>query len=105
MFIMPSRYEPCGLSQMFAMRYGNLPVATATGGLADSIVDFSTNPIKATGFLYQDKSTAGLIKALELALETFDDKAQWLKMQQNAMTTDFSWAGSAAKYLELYKSL
>jgi len=105
MFIMPSRYEPCGLSQMFAMRYGNLPVATATGGLADSIVDFSTDPIKATGFLYQDKSTAGLIKALELALETFDDKAQWLKMQQNAMTTDFSWASSAAKYLELYKSL
>lgn len=104
-FIMPSLYEPCGLSQMFAMRYGNLPLATATGGLVDSIVDFSIDPAKATGFLYKEKSTEGLIKALKLALLTFKDKTQWSKMQQNAMTTDFSWATSAAKYLEIYKSL
>lgn len=104
-FLMPSLYEPCGLSQMFAMRYGNLPVATATGGLADSIVDYSTDPENATGFLYQEKSTQGLVRALRLALITYKDKAQWKKMQANGMNTDFSWPTSAEKYYQVYQSL
>ena len=104
-FLMPSLYEPCGLSQMFAMRYGNLPVATATGGLADSIVDYSTDPENATGFLYQEKSTHGLVSALRLALNTYQDKAQWEKMQANGMNTDFSWPTSAEKYYQVYQSL
>lgn len=104
-FLMPSLYEPCGLSQMFSMRYGNLPVATATGGLMDSICDYSTDPEIATGFLYTEKSTAGLIKSLNLALDTFEDKQTWQAMQKNAMTTDFCWKTSAKKYLEVYKSL
>jgi starch synthase len=67
MFLMPSLYEPCGLSQMFAMRYGNLPVATSTGGLADSILDYSIDPSLATGFLYAEKNETGLGQALKLA--------------------------------------
>ncbi len=104
-FLMPSLYEPCGLSQMFAMRYGNLPVATATGGLADSIRDYSADPQTATGFLYSQKTTAGLIQAVNLALDVFQDKNAWRIMQTNAMTTDFSWATSARNYLDIYKSL
>jgi len=104
-FLMPSLYEPCGLSQMFAMRYGNLPVATATGGLIDSICDYSANPETATGFLYTEKSTAGLVKSLNLALDVFEDQETWQTMQKNAMTTDFCWKTSAMKYLEVYKSL
>lgn len=105
MFLMPSLYEPCGLSQMFAMRYGNLPVATATGGLADSIIDFSAGPDYATGFLYQDKSTSGLVSALRQAIQLFNDKAIWRKMQENAMNKDFSWETSAGKYFQVYQQL
>jgi starch synthase len=104
-FLMPSLYEPCGLSQMFAMRYGNLPVATATGGLADSIADFSKDAETATGFLYSEKNTAGLVRALDLALRTFADKPTWQKMQRNAMTKDYSWATSAKKYMRVYQDL
>jgi len=104
-FLMPSLYEPCGLSQMFAMRYGNLPVATATGGLADSIMDYSANPKKATGFLYEQKNADGLVNALKLALDVFKDKEQWQVMQLNAMKTDFSWKTSARKYLETYQTI
>lgn len=104
-FLMPSLYEPCGLSQMFAMRYGNLPVATATGGLIDSIRDYSADPDTATGFLYYEKSTAGLVQSLNLALDIFEDQDTWEAMQKNAMTTDFCWKTSAKKYLDVYKSL
>lgn len=104
-FLMPSLYEPCGLSQMFAMKYGNLPVATATGGLADSICDYPTDPDIATGFLYTEKNTAGLVKSLSLALDTFENQEIWQLMQKNAMKTDFCWRTSAKKYLEVYKSL
>lgn len=104
-FLMPSLYEPCGLSQMFAMKYGNLPVATATGGLADSIHDFSTGANIATGFLYSEKTTAGLVKSLNLALDTYEDQVTWQLMQKNAMTSDFCWKTSAKKYLDVYKTL
>ena len=105
LFLMPSLYEPCGLSQMFAMRYGNLPVATSTGGLADSITDYSKDPATATGFLYAEKNEAGLEKALGLALSTFEDKTAWAIMRRNAMSVHFSWKLSAGKYLDVYQSL
>ena len=104
-FLMPSLYEPCGLSQMFAMRYGNLPLATSTGGLADSILDYSADPASATGFLYTEKNEVGLRKALNLALEVFEDKISWAIMRRNAMSTHFSWKLSAGKYLDVYRKL
>ena len=75
------------------------------GGLSDSIVDYSTDPDHATGFLYQEKTTQGLVDALRLALETYKDKVQWQKMQENGMKTDFSWATSAEKYYQVYQNL
>lgn len=104
-FLMPSLYEPCGLSQMFAMRYGNLPLATSTGGLADSILDYSVDPSLATGFLYTEKNEEGLGQAIKLALEVFQDKISWAIMRRNAMSAHFSWRLSAGKYLEVYRKL
>ncbi|MBP7212717.1 MAG: glycogen synthase [Anaerolineaceae bacterium] len=104
-FLMPSEYEPCGLSQMIAMRYGNLPLATETGGLADSIIDYSNHPEQATGFLYQEKNSEGLKKSLTFALKTYQDKEVWQKMQLNAMKADFSWPSSALLYMQNYKTL
>ncbi len=104
-FLMPSLYEPCGLSQMFAMRYGNLPLATSTGGLADSILDYSADPASATGFLYAEKNEKGLQQALKLALEVFEDKVSWAIMRRNAMSARFSWKLSAGKYLDVYRKL
>ena len=104
-FLMPSLYEPCGLSQMFAMRYGNLPVATSTGGLADSILDYSKDLGSATGFLYPDKNEAGLEQALRLALKVYEDKRSWAIMRRNAMSAHFSWRLSAGKYLDVYRNL
>jgi starch synthase len=103
--LMPSLYEPCGLSQMFAMRYGTLPVATSTGGLADTILDYSANPNSATGFLYLDKTDEGLKQALTLALKVFKEKTSWAIMRRNAMSAQFSWKLSAGKYLDVYHKL
>ncbi len=105
LFLMPSLYEPCGLSQMFAMRYGNLPLATSTGGLADSILDYSTDPSTATGFLYAEKNEEGLRAALIKALKVFEDKPTWAIMRRNAMKTNFSWKLSADRYLRVYLDL
>jgi len=104
-FLMPSLYEPCGLSQMFAMRYGNLPVATNTGGLADSIHDYTADSGAATGFLYSQKDAAGLQQALEIALKVYEDKISWAIMRRNAMSANFSWKLSAGKYLDVYRKL
>jgi len=104
-FLMPSLYEPCGLSQMIAMRYGNIPVARATGGLKDTIIDFNTSPEAATGFLFEEKTAEGLKAALDSALGHFPNKQIWYKLQRNAMAADFSWNRSAEAYLHIYQEL
>lgn len=104
-FTMPSRYEPCGLSQMIAMRYGNLPVASATGGLKNSIIDYESEPETATGFLCQEFSTEAFASTLRKALRLFSDKVAWTKLQRNAMSRDFSWRHSALSYAQAYRSL
>lgn len=102
---MPSLYEPCGLSQMIAMRYGNIPVARATGGLKNTIIDFHALPEKATGFLFEEKTAEGLKTTLETALNVFKNKQIWYRLQRNAMSTDFSWKRSALQYLQIYQEL
>ncbi len=104
-FTMPSRYEPCGLSQMIAMRYGNVPVANATGGLNDSIVDYQSQPKPATGFLSHGLSASGFAHTLRQAIELFHDKVHWTILQRNAMSQDFSWQQSARVYADAYQSL
>lgn len=98
-FLMPSRYEPCGLAQMIAMHYGCVPVVRATGGLLDTVVEGKT------GFLFQEPSAAALCEAISRALTVFVDRAKWHWYQQNAMQEDFSWARSARQYADVYYSL
>lgn len=102
--LIPSRYEPCGLTQMIAMRYGCLPVARATGGLVDTIRDADTFS-DGTGFLFNPPESSALAGALERALSAYQDPAAWQELQRNAMRQDFSWQRSAKQYLRLYQSL
>ena len=99
MFLMPSLYEPCGLSQMVAMRYGCIPIARATGGLKDTIKNGET------GFLFENANTKSLLKAMREALQVYKNNNHWKSMQRNAMAEDFSWGNSAKQYAALYKSL
>ncbi|SNR96801.1 starch synthase [Humidesulfovibrio mexicanus] len=103
-FLMPSRYEPCGLTQMYALRFGTPPVATAVGGLRDTIVPHPAPG--ATGFTFQDPTPDGFFAAIQQALELWDaDKPAWEAMVDRAMGQDFSWEQSAAQYIDLYRSL
>lgn len=99
MFLMPSRYEPCGLGQMIALRYGTIPIARKTGGLADTIVDEDG---RRNGFLFTEPSGPALLKAFRRAYQTFQDREAWLEIMSRAMEGDYSWKASAYQYLDLY---
>jgi starch synthase len=96
--VMPSRYEPCGLAQMIAMRYGCLPLVHATGGLKDTVSE------GRTGFLFESPDAAGLTAKLKLVLDLYGSD-RWKDMQSNAMKVDFSWGRSAREYAALYAGL
>jgi starch synthase len=102
--LMPSRYEPCGLAQMIAMRYGCVPLGRATGGLNDSIHAY-TDTVSGTGFLFDDASADAFANCLREALLVHSDKDRWLKLQRNGMSQDFSWENAANQYSELYLQL
>ncbi|MCB2202540.1 glycogen synthase [bacterium] len=104
-FMMPSRYEPCGLSQMIAMRYGCVPVARETGGLADTIHHIGRKVNGGTGFLFKKPYPSAFSRALTRACRLFADPDKWRQIQINGMQTDFSWNRSARKYIDLYKTL
>jgi len=96
--LVPSRFEPCGLVQMYGLRYGTLPVVRKTGGLADSV-----SP--ETGFVFEEESASALAEAIEDTIATFRTPRQWAKMQREAMTHNFSWAASARRYRQIYEQL
>ncbi len=102
--LMPSRYEPCGLTQMIAMRYGCVPVARATGGLRDTIRDYLQWP-DSTGFLFHSTEPIALAGAIRRALAIYHQPHNWRGLQQRGMKTDFSWRRSAQEYLQLYQRL
>jgi len=104
-FLMPSRYEPCGLNQMYSQRYGTVPVVRATGGLVDSVVPWDPLTRKGTGFLFADYTGAAMLAALAQALAVFGRPAEWKRLQQNGMKADFSWDRSARAYLTVYKGV
>ena len=104
-FLMPSRYEPCGLSQMIAMRYGCVPIARATGGLVDTIHHISHRADQGTGFLFKGPYPSVFARTLKRALILFQDPETWRKIQVNGMQSDFSWEKSAQKYIDLYSEL
>ncbi len=105
MFLMPSRYEPCGLNQMYSLKYGTIPIVRATGGLADTVVPVGTPKEPGTGFVFWDYTPEAFLKAIHEALVAFGNKELWRKVMANAMAQDFSWKVSAQAYLELYKRL
>lgn len=102
-FVMPSRAEPCGLTQMYAMRYGTLPVVRATGGLVDTVQNFVEGQPTGTGFVFHDATATALANTMGWACATYYDRPRELAgLQQRAMAQDFSWRRSADKYVELY---
>lgn len=102
-FMMPSRYEPCGLGQMIAMRYGTLPVVTATGGLADTVVDAAWPD--GTGVVFTDLSPSGFVAAMARARDIVADTERLAAIRERGMARDFSWSASARAYVELYEKL
>ncbi len=105
MFLMPSRYEPCGLNQLYSLRYGTIPIVRKTGGLADTVVDFPTNPKSGTGFMFKKYNPEDMYKTIELAIKTFGNKKKWHRIVGNAMKQNFSWINSAREYIKLYTIL
>jgi starch synthase len=103
MILMPSLYEPCGLSQMIAMRYGCVPIAHAVGGLKDSIITEPEN--KRTGFLFDNPTSSDFISCIKTALNNYQNKDGWKMIQINGMKMDYSWNRSAIKYAGLYNEL
>ena len=105
MFLMASRYEPCGLNQLYSLKYGAVPIVRATGGLEDTVEDYNPSTGTGTGFKFTGYNGEELLKAVKRALETFADRVAWKKIIRNGMAKDFSWDSSARKYLQLYRSL
>jgi starch synthase len=105
LILIPSRYEPCGLTQMIGMRYGCVPLARATGGLKDTIIDYRTDPKKSTGFLFNNATSEELANTIRKALEIYPDKRRWNGIQRRGMKKDFSWNKAAREYLDLYRRL
>ena len=107
-FLMPSRFEPCGLNQMYSQRYGTPPLVHATGGLIDTVVDCTPATLadgSASGFLFHDMTPDGLLGAIRRVAVTYNNKLVWRRLKKNGMTKDFSWRSSAAGYQKIYSSL
>ena len=105
MFLMPSRYEPCGLSQFYAMKYGTVPVVHGTGGLESTIEEWNAEARSGTGFKFHGYKAANFLAAIQRALGVFPDKAAWQTLMRNGMAQDFSWVKPAAEYVEVYEQV
>ena len=103
LFLMPSRFEPSGLNQMFSMRYGTVPVVRAVGGLDDTVLNYNPRTGEGTGFSFQDYTAQALLNTLRWALDVFRDRATWQRIQREGMTQDFSWDASARQYVKVYE--
>ncbi len=104
MFLMPSRFEPCGLNQMYSLKYGTIPVVREVGGLADTVVDYDEETGAGTGFVFSEYSGKAMIATLARALRLFDRQRLWIKLAKAGMGQDFSWDRSARKYVELFEN-
>jgi starch synthase len=104
-YLMPSRFEPCGLAQMQAMAYGTIPIVTNVGGLHDTVVDNDDDSSNGTGFVSRAVSSAGLVDAMHRAIAAFGKKPIWRSIQNRGMTADWSWAAPTGEYLKLYEQV
>ncbi|MEP6636573.1 MAG: glycogen synthase [Acidobacteriota bacterium] len=105
MFLMPSLYEPCGLNQMYSMRYGTVPIVRATGGLDDTVENFDPASGSGTGFKFRDYQSAALLEKIREALYFYGKPEAWRQIQRNGMAIDNSWSAAAQRYIEIYKEL
>ena len=105
LFLMPSQYEPCGLNQMYSMRYGTVPVVRATGGLDDTVQGFDPATGSGNGFKFRPYSAAAMLEKIREALYFYNQPETWAKIQRNGMTVDNSWSAAAKKYIQLYESM
>jgi starch synthase len=103
MFLMPSRYEPCGLNQIYSLKYGTVPVVRATGGLDDTIEEWDPEKETGTGFKFTGYDPKDLLAAIDRAIEAFQDKESWTRLMTNGMAQDYSWEGPAREYAEMYE--
>jgi len=102
---MPSRFEPCGLNQMYSLRYGTAPIVRAVGGLVDTVRPYSPRNGQGTGFMFADYHPATMMNAIGSALAAFPNKRIWTRLQKNGMKADFSWDRSAGEYVKMYNRL
>jgi starch synthase len=103
LFLMPSRFEPCGLNQMYSLRYGTLPLVRETGGLYDTVRNFDESTGSGTGFTFAEYSPQALLSTLRWALQTYENRPAWRRMQAAGMREDFSWGASAREYVKVYE--
>ncbi|MBI4324126.1 MAG: glycosyltransferase, partial [Chloroflexi bacterium] len=101
-YLMPSRFEPCGLNQMYSLRYGTIPIVRKIGGLDDSVIDLTEDVEQANGIKFADYSAQALAKAIRKALVLYEDGELLAHLQSNGMTTDFSWETTAGSYSRIY---
>lgn len=104
-FLMPSRYEPCGLGQLISYRFGTVPLVRATGGLADTVHDFNLKTGEGTGFVFKEYEAKKFLETVDRALQVFKDPKLWFKLMKNGMKSDFSWRASAKQYVALYEKV
>jgi len=108
MFLMPSRFEPCGLNQMYSLRYGTIPIVRRVGGLADSIVDYTEQTARdctGTGFVFQRYTVHAMLEAIRRAVKVYRTPEEWRQLQHNAMRQDFSWSVAAKHYVQLFQDM
>jgi starch synthase len=105
MFLMPSRYEPCGLNQLYSLKYGTIPLVHATGGLDDSVADFDRLTGMGNGFKFYEYSADRMLEKFYEALLAYVDRESWQTLMRNAMRADFSWDRSARDYINVYHQL
>jgi starch synthase len=103
MFLMPSRYEPCGLNQMYSFMYGTVPIVRATGGLADTVSDANQYPDTGTGFVFHEYDPTRMLDAIQRALAYYQNSEAWSTLRRRGMDQDFSWRNSAKKYVDIYE--
>jgi starch synthase len=104
-FLMPSRFEPCGLNQLYSLRYGTVPVVRATGGLDDTVVNYNERSGRGTGFKFAEYTAPALVRTMKRALKVFADRKKWRALQLAGMRQDFSWDVSAREYVKVYRSV
>lgn len=104
-FLMPSKYEPCGLNQMYSLTYGTVPVVRETGGLADTVDRYNEKTGEGNGFMFKKYNVTDMMKELKRALKVYNDTKSWQKIMKAGMKSDFTWNSSAKKYVDLYKTI